>query len=270
MTVLFRFYRHVNILSLDVVAGAVVGALFFGRVFDVRILSHGLAALALTVWIIYTADHLRDAKKIRHKASSPRHAFHQKHFQTLAVLCILACITDVVFLFFIRPQVLVAGICVSALVGLYLLLHRTFFFLKEVFVAGLYTLGVLLPSLFVSSGNLTVLEGILICDYFLIALLNLLIFSYFDEHADLHDKLGSFVTKFGSKHTLKVIRLLFGFVFLLTIAGSFIVIDATLLVPVLMALVLLCTLTWPNYFRQHERYRIAGDAIFFLPLLYIL
>jgi hypothetical protein len=70
-----------NILSLDVVAGAVAGALFFGEILQVQLSFSVLTALGLTVWIIYTLDHLRDAKQILNVASTDRHRFHQEHFK---------------------------------------------------------------------------------------------------------------------------------------------------------------------------------------------
>ena|SRR5688572_29933788 len=101
----FQFYQYVNILSLDVAAGAVISALFFAQIFNVQIKPYGLLALGLTVWIIYTADHLRDAKKIKHRASTQRHRFHQQYFCSLTVFVGSAILLDAVTIFFIRRQV---------------------------------------------------------------------------------------------------------------------------------------------------------------------
>ena len=76
---LVRLYRILNTLSLDVSIGAVISAMFFAEVLQVKILPYGLATLALTVWIIYTIDHLRDARAIGTKASTARHLFHQHY-----------------------------------------------------------------------------------------------------------------------------------------------------------------------------------------------
>src|SRR5688572_9142526 len=96
---LIRFYRLMNILSIDVVAGATVSALFFAKIFDVQVRPFGLLALGVTVWAIYTLDHLRDAKKIRHEASTERHRFHQRHFKVLTVLLCAAVLIDIVLVF---------------------------------------------------------------------------------------------------------------------------------------------------------------------------
>src|SRR5690554_6802588 len=80
------FYDNLQILSIDIVLGACAGMLFFDRLIgaDLRMLLYVL--LGLAVWCIYTFDHLLDAKQIKKTASTPRHAFHQKHFRTLAIL----------------------------------------------------------------------------------------------------------------------------------------------------------------------------------------
>jgi len=107
MNSLVRAYRLLNILSLDIVAGAIICAIFFARVFNVIILPYGLVSLGLTVWVIYTADHLLDASKLRTAASTSRHRFHQKHFGALLVAALLAAVVDGLQLFYIRRSVFV-------------------------------------------------------------------------------------------------------------------------------------------------------------------
>src|SRR4051812_45818950 len=138
MQKIFRAYRILNLLSLDVAIGAMICAMFFGRLLHVAILPYGFAALGLTVWIIYTADHLRDAKAIRHKATSERHRFHQDHFNVLAMMTAVGAIIDIVVIFFIRKPVFLGGIVLTIFVGVYLLFQSRVYFLKEIFVAVLY------------------------------------------------------------------------------------------------------------------------------------
>src|SRR6478736_436347 len=88
------FYRVINALSLDVAGGAVICALFFAQLLKVNLFPQGLAALGLAVWIVYTGDHLLDAKRLREQASTFRHGFHQQHFKLLAVLLAIACILE--------------------------------------------------------------------------------------------------------------------------------------------------------------------------------
>src|SRR5260221_9904362 len=117
-------YRIINILSLDVAAGAVVSASFFARIFNVTILPQGLISLGLTVWIIYTADHLLDAKKLKQAASTERHRFHQQHFNILSVAMLLAMLVDFTQIYFIRNVVFRAGLWLSFIVAIYFLVQH--------------------------------------------------------------------------------------------------------------------------------------------------
>src|SRR5882724_140090 len=139
MKKLFQAYRLLNILSIDVTAGAVISASFFACIFDVTVLPYGLISLGLTVWIIYTTDHLIDARKVKQLASTERHRFHQQHFKLLLSLLIIAVAADAVQLIFIRKVVLIEGLVLASIVGVYFALQRYLRFLKEIFGALLYS-----------------------------------------------------------------------------------------------------------------------------------
>jgi hypothetical protein len=119
MQQLMRLYRLVNLLSIDVAGGAVCSALFFAYLLNVRILPYGVIALGLSVWIIYTVDHLLDAKKIKAPAATARHRFHQDNFKVLCAAVLLATILNGIIILFIRHQVFVAGLFVALTVGIY-------------------------------------------------------------------------------------------------------------------------------------------------------
>lgn len=266
---IIRLYRLFNILSLDIVAGAVMSAMFFARLLKVAILSYGLIALGLTVWIIYTADHLRDAKTIGKQAASERHRFHQKHFRVLLGLMMLAIAADTVIIFFIRKQVFTWGLFLAALVIVYLLAQRYLKFLKELFIAVLYTAGVLLPSLSVTTLPVTAVHMALISQFALTALTNLLIFSWFDSDTDAADKLSSFVTVLGRRFTAYCIWALLALNFAL---GTWLCFTSACSGPVLifwaMNAVLLLIFVFRHRFAPY--YRLTGDAVFLIPGIYLL
>src|SRR5688572_14342140 len=137
MKALNYFYQHINILSLDVVGGAVVSALFFGTLLQVSVPIVSLVALGITVWIIYTVDHLGDAMIIPRIASTDRHRFHQKHFRAIVAVLFVAIVADLVVIGFLSVSILQAGLLLGAIVLVYLVLHRHLRFLKEFFVAAL-------------------------------------------------------------------------------------------------------------------------------------
>jgi 4-hydroxybenzoate polyprenyltransferase len=271
MDILLRIYRSINTLSLDVSAGAVICALFFGQILQVHILPYGLATLALTVWIIYTIDHLRDAKSIGNSASSHRHRFHQRNFRWLFVFLIIAIVVDGMLILFIRKQVFIYGVVLGAVVGCYLLVQRALYFLKEVFVAMLYTMGVLLPSVAVTTVQFTTYHKVLLATFFLIAWLNLLIFSWYDKDRDATDRLRSIVTLIGRRLTAWLISTVFVVVVSLSIYLVVMFNEVVIAVVfILMTMILLLIFRLPNRFRDNDTFRFLGDAIFYVPAILLL
>lgn len=270
MRTLLRLYAPINILSLDIVAGAVISALFFSKVLKVQIMPQGLVALGLTVWIIYTADHLRDAQKIKHTASTARHRFHQKHFKTLIIALIIAIVADAVTIFYIRKQVLIWGLILTPVVALYLVGQQYLRIAKELLIAILYTFGVLLLSISVTDIYLTTQHYIMIVHFAFMAWINLVMFSWFDYDYDRSDELKSFVTVLGRKSTERFLWLLYGVTAVLTgwlyANGP----SRPALVLTAMYVVLLLVFVFRGTLSRHDSYRMIGDAVFMFPLFYLL
>lgn len=82
---MLHLYRAVNQLSLDVAFGAMVCAAFFSHILHIQLQSNVLALLGLTVWVIYTTDHLLDVQKLKQRASSQRFRFYQQNFWKLII-----------------------------------------------------------------------------------------------------------------------------------------------------------------------------------------
>lgn len=271
MRALLRVYQYINILSIDIVAGAIICALFFAKIFQVQIKTYGLLALGLTVWIIYTVDHLRDAKKIKHHASTQRHRFHQQHFHTLMWLVGLAMVLDTFTIFFIRRQVFEWGLILSAIVMLYLIAQHSLRFLKELFIASLYTCGVLILSATITAIEVDLVHQLLILQFGFIAWINLVLFSWFDQVFDLRDEQNSFVTTVGERATRLFLCGLFGFNFLLTAIQ---IIFHGPLTPVLILLmmntILFLIFIWRTALAKNDLYRLIGDAVFLFPVFFLL
>lgn len=269
---LLQGYMICNILSIDVALGAVVSALFFGQILDIQIKLSGLVALGLTVWMIYTADHLLDARKIKHDASTVRHRFHQRHFKVLVALLVLAAAGVFIQLFFIRRPVIIGGMILGWIVVIYFLTLKQLKYLKELAGAILYTGGVLVAPLSLSYFELSPPQLILTLEFFITALVNLLIFSWFDVDKDIEDDRKSFATYYGSKLT---VRLVTGLLTLNVLLSLLVLLQYSshgweTLIILVMNMVLAALVALKKYFSNHDRYRILGDAIFFFPILYLL
>jgi len=263
-----KLYQYVNILSVDVAAGALICSLFFARIFQVAVSAYALAALVLTVWVIYTIDHLRDARTIRTVASTDRHRYHQRYFRIILVILLVVIAADFVLIWFMPRRVLVAGLILWGIVLVYLIFQRYLKFLKEFFVALLYTAGVLLPSFATTTSDLHLVHWVLIGKFFITAWMNLLLFSLFDYKEDQDQKQHSFVTWFGTASTrrgvlsLGLLNILLGIV-LWTFD------PAVALIFISMNLMLLVILFFQKDLVSNNYYRFLGDAVFFIPVMYL-
>jgi len=256
----------INILSIDVAIGAVCSAFFFGRVNDTKIDPVTAVVLGLSVWVIYTADHLLDAGKIKSRAAALRHQVHQQHYVPLRNAIIIVTALVVLLLFFLPGAVLLSGMALAVIVLLYLIFHPRLKGFKEICIAVLYTVGVLIPSL----KNVKSLEEIpvaLLVVFALTAFINLVMFSWYSQKEDLQDGHASIVTRMGNRNTQWLIYGLFLVVTVITMLHAFAI---PYLLLWIMNIGMLFIYMFPGYFAFAERYRIWGDAMFFIPVLYLL
>jgi len=269
-TVLERLYRVGNLLNLDVAAGAVVTALFYSKILGVPPRLYGMVTLGCVVWIIYTIDRLLDIRRIGATPTSQRHRFHQVYERPLWIALTVVSIFVISQFYFLRPPVLMSGICVAFSVGTYLLLQQ-FLRVKEIFVAILYTSGILVPSLSIHVGHLSVFQYLLITQLFIVALINLLLFSWFEFEADKKDSQTSFATQWGKARTTKLIVALciVNALLSIVIANQYEAMGVIIILPLMTVSLLLIYLN-SKFFYENDRYRFFGDAIFFLPLIGLL
>lgn len=269
MKSLFSFYRMINTLSLDVAIGAMICSVFFANIFHVTVFPQGIAALGLAVWIIYTIDHLIDAKKLGHAASTFRHQFHQQYFRLLSMAVVIAICLGFILLLFIRKQLFLNGVVFAAFTFLYILTNRWLFYLKELASAALYSGGVLLPSISFHEKIFLLADYLLMTQFSLLALINLILFSWMDYERDLHSNQHSIILKIGKNKSRFILKILFVFLFCL-IAFSFSSTQFVSLIFLSMAFILFFIFLTPKYFRDEYNFRFIGDMIFFFPITYII
>ncbi|MCB0805276.1 MAG: hypothetical protein KDC05_05710, partial [Bacteroidales bacterium] len=90
-----RILIYINNLSIDVVIGALMSSLFASRITGVQPEISFWVIFVLAVWVVYSADHLVDALRLKNHAHTHRHRFHFRHFRLLSVLVTVAAITSV-------------------------------------------------------------------------------------------------------------------------------------------------------------------------------
>jgi len=258
-----------NALSLDVAGGAVICATFFAHLFQVDVLPQGIAALGLAVWIVYTADHLLDAKRLIDQAATFRHRFHQRHFKLLAVLLLIACITQFILLFFLRRPIFYNGLWLGLGVILYIIINRWLSFFKEVAGALLYSAGVLLPSFSLKQQSFQIFDELILLQFLLIVFTNLVLFSWMDYEHDIKDNHRSLITLVNKDRGRIIIWFLFIAFFILN-ASTISEYGTPTVIFFVMELILFLIFLFPLYFKKEERFRFIGDAIFFLPIILVI
>lgn len=232
--------------------------------------------LPASVWVVYTLDHLLDAQRIHGRAHTPRHHFHRKYAPLLWRIWALVALSCVSALWLPR-SIVIFGIGMCVLVGIHLLLvayirnRISKLLIKELGVGIVYSLGVWGPILMLPAPwRLHHVEWIAFAvQFFLIAMLNLFVFSLYDMAADVQDGHTSFVQAIGKRASR----------WLMAILGSVILLGCGIWVaeyPLLQSIYALMTLLllWialdERRFRPHELFRMLGDGVFLLPVLYAL
>jgi len=199
-------YRNAQILSLDIVIGALILLRFFCAQLSVEVEWEVYALLAGTIWLIYTTDHLRDAEKASH-SSRERYLFHQKHRKILIGIALIVLIVMIPLVLFVPIIITLAGGILALLSILYLLIQHKLstIFSKEIYVALVYTIGVLMVPFLLSQQ----FRFDLFVSLFLLALVNLLIYSWYERADDQLDGFSSIATKMSKSTLEKIIVILF-------------------------------------------------------------
>jgi len=273
--------KYIQYLSLDVVLGAIISSLFIAKLLNVSLGNSTLIGLGIAIWLIYTTDHLLDAKSIKGVATNPRHAFHQKYFNIIASLSGIVFCLGIWNIFSLPLETIKFGGILIFCVGIYFftirMVDRPSLWHKELSAALIYCFGVF-------AGPLSLAEGIsysvilLFCQFLIIVTLNLLIFPIYEMETDKNDQMKSLAISVGLKTIHKIIKSLFILSLILALIGLIKVnpfhIGSDWLhgqyILLLMLGVLQSLVLWPHLFKQSNRYRIIGDSIFYLPALLFL
>nr|WKN37532.1 hypothetical protein K4G66_02260 [Tunicatimonas sp. TK19036] len=263
-----------RILSLDVVLGACISSWFVATIAQTPVDIVAIVALALCVWLIYTADHLRDAYQLDHEAHTPRHRFHQQYFRIVLFAFIFISLVGVLLLFYLPPLVVQWGVELMGFVVVYFFVSQIApiqkIIPKEVMIAFLYASGIFLP-IAVQFPAIPAKLYILFGQYVILALINLIIFSWYEYDSDQLDFAHSLATQHGKLKAKRLIILCTALV-LVSVFVSGVLFSTKLFlyaqcIIFLMTMLLIIIATYPKFFRSYERYRWFGDSVFILPIL---
>ena len=270
-----------QILSMDVVLGSIAVGIFAIAVLNVQPNPWWWIILPVSVWVVYTLDHLLDGFKKKGESTIYRHRFHYRNRVTLGLLVIILGLGTVILsIIFLEREIVFWGLVLSVFVSIYFgmvyLLDKSRFnhFLKELIIAFVYIAGIFLAPLFWNGGLPSYPTLIVILILLLLAWIESVIISYFDFENDLADGFKSFTVAFGKKGSRKMIItiLLFVAVFLVffIFQSSDQRLKAAMIIELLMSSILLFLILFPENLKKYNRFRWIGEGVFWIPGIIIL
>ena len=278
MAFLAQVYRYLNALSIDIAIGAVCSSLLIYNFIEVQADFYVSLALGLSVWLIYTLDHLLDAQKVSLKTAALRHLLHIKYYKILWGLWISVLLLNAyICLFHLNIELLLAGFALLCFIGLHHILNifylKPMFWLgKEVRIAFGYSLGISLGPI-ISVETLSFNIVLLILIFFILALINLMFFSLVEKNYDLGHNLPGMSSYWPDEKIIRAINYISSLGIAMCIL-LFILRDSIsdFTIPLFLLLMLLILeISTLNYkkIEDKELYRLFGDGIFLLPILLI-
>ena len=265
-------------LSVDVVLGALASGGLVCYWLDIHMPLSWWWVLAISVWVIYTLDHLMDAYRLGASAHTARHLFHHRNFSKLSVMwgiLFFFCVAIVPFL--IPEKLLLFGFAMGGLVILHLGLVKwvggriSWLLHKELGVGLIYTLGIWGGPCMLNPSCWSFETWGLMGQFFILAMINLLIFSMYELETDKLDDHTSFVRAIGRRRCRWlniVLGLIHASIGLGLVLGTY---NTKLwkieIIYVFMLTTLLLISENEVFFRPKERYRSLADGVFLFPAL---
>lgn len=275
-----KAYRYIQLLSLDVVAGALFCGVMAATWLQVTMPLSWWLALPVSVWVVYTADHLLDAYRLGEKATSERHQFHITWRTPIGIIWLL-CASFCVFIvpFYVPIQLLLLGLCAGLISAVHFLLvwvvknEVTPWLTKELGVAFVYSLGVWGGGVALTEQPISSISLLPVVQFFFLALVNLLTFSLYEEMEDQKDGFTSWARGLGRPVTMKLLAALLGSTVLIgVILMVFSEGELSMLIE-LTYFLMGSLLAWVAFdqerFAKNGRYRLAADGVFLIPFFWL-
>ncbi len=274
-------YRRIQFLSLDIVLGALGSTCFASGLFKAEPGWAWWLSLALTVWILYTGDHILDAWKNRKNPHRELHRFIFRNRRNLLWFMGVVAVIDLLLVFnLLETAYLKYGLMLAGGVLLFYAFRHLFsrnrilFIPGEFFVLLLYMAGTWLGP-FVSRGEPVQSTHLLIALMFaMVLLMNLGIISLYDIHIDSRLGIVTLAQTLGQGNTRNLLIGTGIAVYLIAILQLMVYGTERLfrfpLILSAMATLLLMVLLMPSLFRRNDLYRWTADGVLYLGFLVML
>ncbi len=266
-------------LSIDILLGVLSSYLFAGTLLNSNEPPLIPLILCLSVWLVYTLDHLADASWLGGNSKKPVYIWHLRYRRVLFNIAIFtAVIGGVISFVFLPSRVIFTGIVCGLLLVLYLLLNslrifRKRYFFKEVWIAILYAGGIWIFPYFFRLIDPDYKIFLVFSAFFCLVLVNVLSYSFFELPVDLLQGLKTFGVVFGGRACRLLIIVLLIISFSLSLVLIFVSFSVAALSSASSAGILLLAMTlimamihlFPDFFGKNERFGIVADGVFILP-----
>lgn len=276
-----KIYRYLHYLSIDIVLGALASSCFAAQLFASDPGWGWWITLALTVWLLYTGDHMHIAWKHRKKIERDLHYFMMKNRKTMVWSMILVAAVNVLLIFNLLDQeVMKYALFLSGLVLLFYAMRHVFRRNKilmipgEFFVLLLFMSGTWLGPVVASEIQLEPGHGMVALIFAGVLLMNLGVISLYDIKLDKRMGIKSMAKLLGIKRTRNLL-LGTGIAIYLVSLLQFLVFEMDryfqlALILTGMTTILLLVLYYPSRFRKKDYFRLAADAVLFMGYLSLL
>jgi len=261
--------------SLDVVIGALAGGVFALNILSVKPNLWWWPVLAMSVWVVYTSDHLIDGFNQKRAALIFRHRLHYRfRYFFMAALFIVSTLTFILVIVFLDIRILLWGFVIGlgALIYLGLIIlgrKKGFYFQKEFFISLFYVAGIWLAPLVWYGKVLSFSLVLTMVIFVLLVWAEGLLTAFQERESDKGDHMQSFCTFYGPQTTRKLIQILLLLCMFLSLG---LLLSSTSLrkeyiILVAMAASLMAIYRFPSFFHKNDRYRTLGELTFWLPFL---
>ncbi len=264
---------YMQVLSLDICIGVIGSGAFAKTLLRASMKPVWWFLLPASVWVIYTADHLMDARKVGERSVNVRHKFHFDHFSLLAVTAAVTAVTCVLLAFlYLREMVFVGGFVMGGLAVMHILIAYwgKVRFGKEISVAVIYACGVWFAPFLNSGVVISPVYVIAFLIFILGAILNLFMNSVIEFIID-HQEDQVFGMGISTRKAIRraVIGISFAAVMgivLFTIYGFVRGFDPIVLAGYAYLLVVCAVpgiiLFYEDFFAKDQRYRLPAELVF--------
>ncbi|MEA3461975.1 MAG: hypothetical protein U9R49_08855 [Bacteroidota bacterium] len=276
-----KIYRYLHFLSLDIVIGALATSCFAARLFGTDPGWVWWITLALTVWLLYTGDHMLDALKHKKKVEREMHYFLLKNRKMVIYSLGVVAVADAMLIFNLLDKELFkyALMLAGGVLLFYAMRHifrknRLLSIPGEVFVLLLYMAGTWLgPAVALESGFESG-HGLIALIFVGVLLINLGVISLYDIKLDSRMGIASLANLLGVKRTRNLLLGTAIAIYLVSLL-QFLVFEMDryfqyALILTGMTTILLLVLYYPSRFRQNDYFRLAADAVLFMGFLTLL